>query len=310
MIQMKAPVTINRATERQKCIWLASYPKSGNTWVRAFLHNLLGVMGGGSEAPHSINLLQEHTAWELLPRDYDAYLGKPAQDASAIEIAKARYAIQEQIAGARPQPFLMKTHNAIASVAGSPTINLDVTLAVIYLVRNPLDVAISYSHHSSFPVDAIIRYMADEKLATTMTQLGVYEYLGSWSFHVASWLSVPNRPVHVIRYEDLLHDSERQFTGLARFLRLEASTGQICEANKRSAFEELARQEAQCGFIERPKKAEKFFRSGKAGQWREVLTREQITAIVSAHAPMMQRFGYLPPDCGADFRPTAKPLVS
>ncbi len=60
----------------------------------------------------------------------------------------------------------------------------------------------------------------------------------------------------------------------------------------------MVRQEEQKGFNERPPTAEKFFREGKAGQWRDVLSQNQINAIVSAHAPMMMRFGYLAEDCG------------
>jgi hypothetical protein len=50
--------------------------------------------------------------------------------------------------------------------------------------------------------------------------------------------------------------------------------------------------------LERPHTAEKFFREGKAGQWREALSQSQVSAVLSAHAPMMMRFGYLPEDCG------------
>ncbi len=60
----------------------------------------------------------------------------------------------------------------------------------------------------------------------------------------------------------------------------------------------MARQEELNGFNERPPAAKKFFREGKSGQWKEELSQSQISAVVSAHAPMMMRFGYLAEDCG------------
>ena len=126
------------------------------------------------------------------------------------------------------------------------------------------------------------------------------EFFGSWSFHVASWLSIPERPVHIMRYEDMLNAPERVFGALAGFLRLRPSPEQLSRPIENSSFTALAEQETRNGFVERSKKAEKFFRAGKAGQWRETLTQEQIAAVFAAHAPMMQRCGYLQADCGAD----------
>lgn len=300
MIQMKTPARPAPSTAEQKCIWIASYPKSGNTWARIFLHNLFRVIENPDAPPQDINRLHEFTDWELRPADYDKLLGTASLEATPVEIAEARYRVQTRLAASKPGPFLVKTHNAVANVAGFATVNVDVTLAAIYLVRNPLDVAISYAHHSGISIDRTIASMEDEKLITSKSRLNVYEFLGSWSFHVASWLSLPHRPVCLMRYEDMLADPVATFTALAKYLRLKASAVQIAAAINMSRFSELAAQEERGGFNERPKQAPKFFRSGKAGQWREVLTPEQIRAVVSAHAPMMQRCGYLPPDVGGD----------
>ena len=300
MVQMKTPAVAAPIASDQKCIWIASYPKSGNTWLRVFLHNLFRLIDNPSTSPQDINRLHEYTDWELRPGDYDKLLGKPSLDATPAEIAEARFRVQTRLAASKPGAFLVKTHNAVASVGGYPTVNVDVTLAAIYLVRNPLDVAISYAHHSGISIDRTIASMEDEKLITSKSRLNVYEFLGSWSFHVASWLSLPHRPVYLMRYEDMLADPVSAFTALAKYLRLKANAAQIEAAINMSHFGELAAQEDKNGFNERPKQAPKFFRSGKAGQWREVLTQAQIRAVVSAHAPMMQRCGYLPPDVGGD----------
>jgi Sulfotransferase domain len=284
---------------RQRAVWLASYPKSGNTWVRVLLHNLMRELRGQSEAPQDINALHEMTARESLKGWFTRRLGKPVGEASPKEIAEARIAVQADMVAGASGPVFIKTHNAIANVEGFPTINFDVTLAAVYMVRNPLDVAVSYAHYSGLPADSIIRYMADPAGNIFPSERRVYELLGSWSFHVASWMSVPHRPILLLRYEDMLAAPERSFGRLASFLRLKPSAGQMQRAIKSSSFEEMARQEALNGFNERPETAQKFFRSGTAGQWQKALSPDQIKAVIEAHAPMMMRFGYLPEDSGA-----------
>jgi hypothetical protein len=78
-------------------------------------------------------------------------------------------------------------------------------------------------------------------------------------------------------------------TGSGRYPRLRAI--------EMSSFEELAGQEQRAGFVERPETAERFFRAGRAGQWHEELSADQVKSIIAAHAPMMMRFGYLEPAC-------------
>jgi hypothetical protein len=187
----------------QNIIWIASYPKSG-TWVRTFLHNLLRELSGQTEGAQDINRLHERTAWETAAPRFEQILGKPITEASEAEIARARPEVQRRLAAGRRAPFLVKTHLCLGNDHRYPTINLDATLAAIYIVRNPLDVAISYAHHSDRPLDSIILHMATPGLKTKGQDRRAYEVMGSWSQHVASWMGMTGRPVHLMRYEDLL----------------------------------------------------------------------------------------------------------
>ena len=282
----------------QSLIWIASYPKSGNTWVRVFVHNLLRELSG-SAAPQDINRLHEHAGWEFGAKQFEAALGKPIKETSHRELAEARPSAQSWLARSRPGPFLAKTHLCIGQEFDVPTINLDVTLAAVYVVRNPLDVAISFAHHLGETLDATIAKMALPNFTTQNREKHVYEVMGSWSQHVAGWIGLFSRPVHIMRYEDMLADPLRSFSKLARFLRLEPNENQLKSAIEKSSFAELKRQESERGFKEKPPSAEKFFRAGRSGQWVEQLSPAQVQDIVRAHAPRMQRFGYLQSDCGA-----------
>jgi hypothetical protein len=287
------------ASSLRKGIWIASYPRSGNTWVRLFIQNLLREISGNAVGAEDINSINRPTVWETNAALYHEILGMNPLECAAEEIARVRPQVQRLLADARSDPFFIKTHLSVARIDGYPTINFDMTLAAIYVVRNPLDVAVSYAQFGRREIDQVIDQMAAPWAKSYGSERFVYEFIGSWSAHVASWMSVSHRPVYIMRYEDMLMEPSKAFGGLARFLRLAPSPEQLKAAIDKSSFSELSKQEAEKGFVEKPPIAERFFRVGKADQWRDILTTDQAREVVRTHAPMMQRCGYLPPDCGA-----------
>ena len=97
-----------------------------------------------------------------------------------------------------------------------------------------------------------------------------------------------------MRYEDMLANPQKSFAAVVKFLGIEAPRQRIEKAVRLSSFQVLKEQERRQGFRERPRAMEAFFREGKAGQWRKVLSKEQVAAIVAAHREQMERFGYVP----------------
>ena len=281
----------------QNIVWIASYPKSGNTWVRIFLHNLFREMRGETE-PQDINALHRFTSWEFGARRYEEVVGKPVSAFASDDVARARMEVQRRLAASRKGPILVKTHLAFGVDRGFPTINLSATRAAIYLVRNPLDVAISYAHHTGWSIDATIDHMSQPAFQTPNTDQGVTETMGSWSQHVASWLGIAQRPIYFVRYEDMVSDPLNTFSNMTKYLGIKSTTQMLYSCIEKSSFEKLQAQEKGKDFIEKPKTAKSFFRGGRIGQWREQLSREQIRLIVNSHAPVMQRMGYLPANIG------------
>lgn len=279
---------------RKGIVWIASYPKSGNTWTRAFLHNLLRIVTGDRNGAQNINEMNEYSTWDISAEIYRKYLDKDPREADRAEIAKLRPRVQEQIAEQTDGLSFVKTHNALVLDRGFPTINSAVTSGAIYIVRNPLDVAISYAHHMGRSIDHAIEFMAKPGLETSVTEKSVYEVYGSWSEHVMSWTRKPNRAVHVMRYEDMIADPTATFGKLARHLLMVPTAAQLAEAIDLSSFERLQKQEAEEGFKERPQVSKQFFREGKTGQWKDALTRRQVRRLVKTHREQMARFGYLP----------------
>jgi hypothetical protein len=202
--------------------------------------------------------------------------------------------VHARIAAAAPKTVFVKTHSAAGSHDGIPLHNPEVSAGAIYVVRNPLDVAISMSHHFGIDIDAAIDYLGNADAATENDNLFVSEFLGSWSTHAKSWADMEGPRILVLRYEDLLEKPAKGFGKVARLVALDADRGRVERAIRHASFQNLAGMERSDGFIEVPIKGQRFFRAGRANQWRDVLTREQVTRIIAKHREQMTRFRYIP----------------
>ncbi|USG61435.1 sulfotransferase domain-containing protein [Sneathiella marina] len=271
-------------------IWLASYPKSGNTWVRTFLHNLLT----NAERPADLNELSKFTIGDGNKGWYETVSRKPFDSLSPEEVAALIPKVQEAYARSRPDSVFVKTHNFLGKILDVPLITPGFTAGAVYIVRNPLDVVISLSDHYGLPLDDGIGMLNDPDAYSAETDRKVQDYLGSWSDHVKSWETMEKSMCHTMRYEDMLFKPEKTFGGLAKFLGLNPPKQRLRRAIKFSSFGALQKQEKEKGFNERSDKTEKFFRVGKAGQWKTALNPEQIDRITTAHSHMMEKYGYMP----------------
>ncbi len=271
-------------------IWLASYPKSGNTWLRAFLANYTS----NSVKPVAINDLPNHILGDNLLLHYEQFTGRKAGDLSEQDLARLRPKIHEWFAGSRRQDVFVKTHNVVSEVNDVPLITPTATAGAIYVVRNPLDVAVSFAHHYQVPYARAVQSLCEEQYTLPASSGLLKQYLGSWSGHVRSWTEAPGLTLHLMRYEDMTGKPVKAFSRMVKFLGLPKDAERLKRALKFSAFRELAGQEKSAKFVEsRPDGKTRFFRAGKAGAWREVLTGEQVETLVTCHRDAMLKLGYL-----------------
>ncbi|MGX1096937.1 sulfotransferase domain-containing protein [Amorphus sp. MBR-141] len=262
-------------------VWLASYPKSGNTWMRVLLANLLA----GADTPRNINDLSDDESLVGRWRFSDDTLVDPDL-LDPCELKPMRRAQCDFVAGHLASPFVCKTHDRFdAMVLGHRA------RRALYLVRDPRDVAISLAHHASMPLDRAIGQMMD---ATSRSSgpLQLRYPVGDWGGHVSGWATQDLVPTTVVRYEDLHADAASSLTRIVAFLGGQAGAAEIGRAVAHSSLAELQRQEASSGFQESLPGQRRFFRSGRIGEWREVMTAAQVEAIESRFAPVMERWGY------------------
>lgn len=277
-------------------LWLASYPKSGNTWMRLALDSLR--TGGKPVDINAIGGEEETISASRLHFDFGA--GIDSSDLTAAEILAARPAAFRVLANAFRQNPCWKVHEAYVLCAdGTPLFPADVTRVAFHIVRDPRDVALSLAAHLGLSVDETIAFMADPAamLARGRQRGGpqVPQPLLTWSQHAASWMRPLPFPVLTIRYEDMKADLPAVLRRMAPYLDLgntvplEAAIAGAVDATR---FSTLQQQEDRAGFRERPKTAERFFRQGTSGGWKGRLTPAQCATLEADHGAMMDRLGY------------------
>ncbi len=273
--------------------WIASYPKSGNTWFRIFLQNLRD----DAAAPADINRLRIST-YPANRLWLDATLGFDSGDLTASEIASLRPAAHEWEATRHDDVQYWTIHDAYGVTPdGLPLIGGNGILGTVYILRNPLDVCLSYANYTGLAVDAIIDLMTDPVKTISRDgdglRLRVQQSLLSWSEHVRSWTEARGIKRLVIRYEDMLGTPSETFTAAAQFLGLPAEAARVAKAIRFSSFKTLQHQEQQGGYVGRLRGGgAAFFHRGGIGTWKGRLTDEQVRRLLGALGGTMARFGY------------------
>ena len=272
-------------------IWLASYPKSGNVWLQAFLHNLIS---NSRQAPSPEKIggfcTPESAALHFMTPD-----SRPLGAWTREEAARRRAGAHKAITGLRSDNVFASTRAALATSGGAPTITMEHTAAAIYLVRNPLDVAVSLAAQGDRSIDEAILHLETEYESENSDQFA-YEYQGSWSTNVLSWTQQRHAGLHLLRYEDMLSVPEQAFGPLASFLGFDTSPERLARAIRFSSFADLAEEEDKSTFTSSSGGVRRVLRVGKSDQWREVLSADQVRRVVDRHDKQMERFNYIPND--------------
>jgi aryl sulfotransferase len=281
-------------------VWLASFPKSGNTWLRILLSNLLA----GQPQPEDINNLSlaagiASSRW-LFENEtlLDSNLLQPE------EIDALRPSVHDAHAQAKNGTAFIKTHDAWTFLPGGTPLLGHAARAAVYVVRDPRDVAVSLAFFLATDFDTAIDRLTSQTTTFGPSPIQVRQRTGDWGTHFRSWLDHSNLPVLAIRYEDLVADTAGVLRRVAAFLEIRFETDgeaddAIARAVRHSDFGELQRQEKEQGFVEwgqsgcmnRDAKT-LFFRQGKVGDWRGRLSEAQVHRIESTHASTMTRLGY------------------
>jgi hypothetical protein len=282
-------------TDLKKIIWLASYPKSGNTWFRVFITALLnnGIVNINDLKTNAI--FSSRTIFNSNTDIDSSYL----YDEEAKIILPNLY---RQLAIESKEQLLIKIHDAFMyNQSGLPIIPEDVSFCAIYIIRNPLDIAGSLANHLNSNLDRAINFICKKDACFSPqknnfnTNQQIKQYISDWSTHIQSWTTIPNFPVHVVRYEDMIINPFNTFKEiLLKIGWLEFDDLQIKRAIDASSFSALQSQEKKVGFIEKPSPSVPlFYRKGGINNWQEELTDTQAKLIIDFHRLTMIKYDYL-----------------
>lgn len=274
---------------RQSIFWIASFPKSGNTWLRIFLANYLL----GSDTPLSINSIDQLGYADADARHYERANGAPYDLGDAVKTValRNRFLLRTSITG--PKVALMKTHNYNSTIDNTPLIPTPYTRGAVYIARHPGDVAISFASHYGLSIDEAIKRMGERRAVIGGSEGTALQFTSDWTSHVQSWAGAKSHNVRVIRYEDMHAAPQKVFGAVLRHLKVAVNEQQLERAISHSQFEVLQGQERAEGFTENTRHQPKFFRSGIAGGWKDILTETQINTLKQDHEAAMRSLGYL-----------------
>lgn len=279
---------------KRNIVLIASYPKSGSTWLRFVLESLnlapgyaisLNEMGSG-----------HYGAWRRMLFDEMAPVN--AADLLASEIDDRLPAVFGALSDVSGPGLLIKAHDsAIRTASGGWLYPPDRVGAVLYLVRHPFDIAVSYAHHLGVAIEEAVALMGEDSIIGAVSgrvRLPLHEHVGSWSGNVASWLGDTPYRVTLARYEDMLADPFRELRRLAAAAGFPDDEHRLAQAIDAGRFERLSRDEVDNGFLERPRSSPRFFRAGRVGSWQGLIDQAEQSRLLRDHGAMMARLGYEP----------------
>jgi hypothetical protein len=269
-------------------VWLASYPKSGNTWLRLFLANYF--------AQHRPLALNQAISFGVGDSGIELFrqAGMGANVSTPQAMAQLRALVHRRLAQRNSQGVaFVKTHNACIHVAGAPLITPDVTAGAILVVRNPFDVAVSFAHHTGMPIERSVQALATDTYYVPADEIFVDQYPTSWRRFLTSWIDAAGLSPLVLRYEDMVHAPAATFSQVLRFLNVQIDDARLADSIAATEFGNLANQEKKHGFAEGdPHGKVPFFRQGRIGAWQDVLSAEQVKFLQQACGKELVRLGY------------------
>lgn len=271
-------------------VWLASYPKSGNTWLRFWLANYLDPCEGGIPVDQ---LFFGQVA--SLRRLLDEWSGLESSDLIGDEVDAIRADAYRALAAHARRDVFLKIHDAWRTdAAGQAVFPPDATRLVLYVARHPFDVAVSLAHHLGVSPATAVDFMCDDNFelaAGSTAGLQLPQRVMSWSSHVRSWLESGLRLV-TIRYEDMRSRPAEELSRVLRALGECVDEHRVAAAITHSSFHRLQQQERERGFPGRGAGGAPFFRHGREGAGLATLTAAELARLAGRHHEVMERLGY------------------
>ena len=285
--------------------WIASYPKSGNTLLRAIISSLFFSKDGYFD----FKILKHTTQFEMRKR-LDVINEINKNDFLKIGDLKILSKYWQLLQSKKNLNInkgfgFVKSHSNLVSLFNNWFTTPELTAGYIYIIRDPRDVAISWSKHSGLTLDKSIDFMIDYKSCIEWSRSNSIlpeniipkTYLGSWNEHVLAWTENDFQVPHLIlKYEDLVYKKEESINNIIDFFKnsyqisFNNLNNKISNIITSTNFENLKSLEEKNGFEEASQG--RFFRKGEKNQWKKTLDNIQIKKIEEKFKDFMNKYDY------------------
>lgn len=284
-----------KKTLNKKIVFISSYPKSGNTWVRILISAIINENKGIFKFKdlENVKLFSQFVYFS----HFENIKFQPNGNLDFDFVVNNWMNAQKRINKNSNKARFFKTHSIRGIINGNFFTNEEVCLGFIYIIRDPRDIAISLSKHMGITIDnAIEIILFNNKFVTTAFK--VNEPVCTWQNHLESWINFENVPRLIIKYEDILEGRKKILNQIINFLKnqlnLEIDVKKEVARNilKSTSFSILQKLEKDKGFKEASINSN-FFRKGKSNQWKKILTNSQIRLIEKELYKPMKELKYL-----------------
>lgn len=280
-------------------IWLSSYPKSGNTWIRSFINSLIYNQDNPLENIEKIRSYPLTSDFEHLLDDYNNF-GKISEN----------WIISQSTINLRKKNIFLKTHHVLCKINNHSFTNYENSLGAIYIVRDPRNIITSLKNYYSLSdYDEALKFITNNK--KFIGKLGNKKdferqtlfptYIADWKDHYNSWKNFKKNYL-LIKYEDLIEKPQKNFEKVSKFLsellNIKFSDERINKAVNNCSFNKLEEMEKKFGFSGAlidgvTKKKQKFFYLGPENNWKKLLDTKTAKKIENTFQKEMIELGYL-----------------
>lgn len=280
--------------------WIASYPKSGNTWLRALISTYYYSKNGIFEDYLLKKIDQFPTKKYFKDYKYDKK--------NAGETCKLWLKAQEKI-NLKNEIKFFKTHNVFGKVNNFDFTNSQNSIGGLYVVRDPRNVITSVKNHYQLNDEQAIEWITNENNFIYNVQnfeengFSDFQYISSWRTNYKSWKVQKKIPIKIIQYEDLLKETYVVFKDIIEFInktlniKEELNRDKLKNSVNSTSFNKLKSDEKKNGFVEAvpSKKNEKkipFFNLGPDNDWRKILDKDQQSNLTKIFKEDLIKLGY------------------
>jgi len=280
-------------------IWVASYPKSGNTWLRALLSSYFYSRDGN----YNENLLKEIDQFPVRK-----YFEKFDYDKNIVADTTKFWIKAQEIINSDNKLKFFKTHNVFGKVNNFDFTNTKNSIGAVYIVRDPRNVITSIKNHYELDDETAFKWITDKNNyiydieRVKQVGYGDFQFISSWDLNYKSWKIQKKIPIKFIRYEDLTNQTYAVFLELIEFIYKVTNNSKIIDKIKlknslnSTTFEKLQRRERKHGFSEAvsftSNEKVQFFNLGPQNNWKKILNKDVEKKISEYYELNLKELSY------------------